>query len=57
MSWGSILYAALEVASGTVVGECSARHTGADFLGFLHVLTRQYRTRELQVVLDNLSTH
>ena len=51
------LYAALEVASGTVVGECSARHTGADFLRFLNVLTRQYRTRELHVVLDNSSTH
>ncbi len=32
------LYAALEVASGRVVGECSARHTGADFLRFLNVL-------------------
>jgi len=51
------LYAALEVASGTVVGECSARHTGADFLRFLNGLTREYRTRELHVVLDNSSTH
>ena len=51
------LYAALNVASGTVVGACSARHTGADFVRFLNVLTRQYRTRELHVVLDNSSTH
>ena len=29
------LYAALEVATGTVVGECSARHTGTDFLRFI----------------------
>jgi hypothetical protein len=46
------LYAALEGASGTVVGECCARHTGADFLRFLNVLVRQYRTRALHIVLD-----
>jgi transposase len=51
------LYAALEVASGTVVGECSTRHTGADFLRFLNVLSRRYRTRALHVILDNSSTH
>ncbi len=51
------LYAALDVASGTVVGECSPRHTGADFLRFLNVLGRRYRTRSLHVILDNSSTH
>jgi transposase len=51
------LYAALEVASGKVVGECSERHTGADFLRFLKVLHRRYRGRELHVILDNSSTH
>lgn len=51
------LYAALDVASGTVVGECSTRHTGADFLRFLNVLSRRYRTRSLHVILDNSSTH
>lgn len=51
------LYAALEVASGTVIGECSERHTGADFLRFLKVLGRRYRTRDLHVILDNSSTH
>lgn len=51
------LYAALEVASGTVVGECSTRHTGADFLRFLNILSRRYRTRSLHVILDNSSTH
>jgi transposase len=51
------LYAALEVASGTVVGACRARHTGADFLQFLNLLARQYRRRDLHVVLDNSSTH
>jgi len=51
------LYAALEVATGTVVGECRPHHTGADFLAFLAQLRRAYRGRELHVILDNSSTH
>lgn len=51
------LYAALEVTSGAVLGECSERHTGADFLRFLKVLSRRYRNRDLHVILDNSSTH
>jgi len=51
------LYAALEVASGSVIGECSERHTGADFLRFLKVLSRSYPRRDLHVILDNSSTH
>lgn len=51
------LYAALEVATGTVLGECRARHTGADFLAFLRRVTRAYRGRPLHVILDNSSTH
>jgi transposase len=51
------LYAALEVASGKVVGECRDRHTGADFLAFLKRVRRGYRGHELHVILDNSSTH
>jgi transposase len=51
------LYAALEVATGTVVGECRPRHTGADFLAFLTRVGRAYRGRALHVILDNSSTH
>ena len=51
------LYAALEIASGKVTGECSERHTGMDFLRFLRLLDRRYRRRQLHVVLDNSSTH
>jgi transposase len=51
------LYAALEIASGRVLGECSDRHTGADFLRFLKGISRRYRGHELHVVLDNSSTH
>jgi len=51
------LYAALEVATGAVLGECRPRHTGADFLAFLTRLTRAYRGQALHVILDNSSTH
>lgn len=51
------LYAALEVASGRVLDECSERHTGADFQRFLKGVNRRYRGRELHVILDNFSTH
>jgi len=51
------LYAALEVATGTVVGECRPQHTGADFLAFLKRVTQVYRGRALHVILDNSSTH
>ena len=51
------LYAALEIASGKVVAECRARHTGADVLAFLKRLARTYRHREVHVILDNSSTH
>jgi transposase len=51
------LFAALELASGRVLGECRPRHTGADFLAFLKRLARAYRGRALHVILDNSSTH
>ena len=51
------LYAALNVASGKVIGNCTERHTGADFLRFLKRLNRRYQGRDLDVILDNSSTH
>ena len=51
------LYAAPEVATGTIVGECSARHTGSDFLRFIKRLERRYRKHDLHVIVDNSSTH
>lgn len=51
------LYAALEVGSGRVTGECSPRHTGADFLRFVKRLARTYPRDALHVILDNSSTH
>jgi len=51
------LYAALEIGSGQVTGECHDRHTHREFLTFLNRLVRLYPRRPLHVVLDNSSTH
>ena len=51
------LYAALEVATGKVVGACKDSHTGKDFLSFLKRVERTFRRGELHVILDNSSTH
>ncbi len=51
------LYAALEVKTGRVVGDCRDSHTGQDFLSFLKRLDRSFRKGELHVILDNSSTH
>lgn len=51
------LYAALEVATGRVVGECRDSHNGRDFLAFLDQLNRKFRRGELHIVLDNSSSH
>jgi transposase len=51
------LYAALEIASGRVTGQCHDRHTHREFLAFLNRLVRLYPRRPLHVVLDNSSTH
>jgi transposase len=51
------LYAALELRTGKVVGECRESHTAKDFLSFLKQLNREFPRRELHLVLDNSSTH
>lgn len=51
------LYAALEVASGNVIGRCRPSANGTEFLQFLKVLAARYRRTQLHVVLDNSSTH
>jgi transposase len=51
------LYAALEIATGRVVGKCTESHTGADFLGFMKKVERTFPRGELHVILDNSSTH
>lgn len=51
------LYAALEVATGEVVGECFPRHRHQEFLTFLRLIARRFPRRELHLILDNSSTH
>lgn len=51
------LFAALEVASGKVHGQCFARHTHLEFLAFLNSLAARYRRREIHLSCDNYGTH
>jgi DDE superfamily endonuclease/winged helix-turn helix protein len=51
------LFAALEVATGTVTDQCYDRHGKAEFLDFLKLVAKAYPRRQLHVVLDNYHTH
>jgi transposase len=52
------LYAALDVRTGKVVGKTAARHTSAEFVGFLtEVIGTAKWATEIHIVLDNLSAH
>ncbi len=51
------LFAALNVGTGTVYGECKPTRNGADFLAFLQQAVKPHKGKEVHVVLDNLSTH
>jgi len=51
------LFAALEVATGTVTDACHPRHTHAEFLAFLKQVAKAYPRVPLHVVADNYATH
>lgn len=51
------LFAALNVGTGEVFGECTPTRDGKDFLAFLKRAVRPHTGRDIHVVLDNLSTH
>jgi len=51
------LFAALEVATGQVMGQCFPRRRTADFIAFMDQVAKRHAGRELHVILDNLSTH
>jgi transposase len=52
------LFAALEVATGKVTGECYSRHRHQEFLKFLRKLDKEYGSEEqLHLVMDNYGTH
>ena len=52
------LFAALDVKSGKVIGECLPRHRAQEFLRFLRRIDRSVpKSREVHFVLDNYATH
>jgi transposase len=51
------LFAALDVATGSVVADCYPRRTGAAFLAFIKKVVKAHAGKQIHVVLDNLSTH
>jgi len=52
------LFAALNVASGKVIGKCSKSHKAEDYVSFLKELDRQApKGKELHIIADNYSSH
>jgi transposase len=51
------LLAALDVATGRVVGHVKDRRTSVNFLGFMDDVVAAFPQRALHVVLDNLNIH
>jgi transposase len=51
------LFAALDVATGKVTGQCKQRHRHTEFLAFLKHVARAYPDRELHLIMDNYATH
>jgi len=52
------LFAALDVAEGTVIGQCYGRHRHQEFLRFLKRLDDEYPSDlALHMILDNYGTH
>jgi transposase len=57
----STLFAALEVATGTVTAACKPRHRHQEFLAFLKQVARAYPDhgsgQELHLIMDNYAAH
>lgn len=52
------LFAALDVKSGLVIGDCMPRHRAREFLTFLRRIDRAVtKPRDIHLVLDNYATH
>jgi transposase len=51
------LFAALNVGTGEVFGECKPSRDGKNFLAFLKKAVKPHKGKQIHVVLDNLSTH
>ncbi len=54
----STLFAALDVLTGKVIGQCKKKHRHQEFLGFLKEVERQTPAgKTLHVIVDNYATH
>ena len=52
------LFAALDVLSGQVIGDCNATHKAEDFIGFLKKVDKACASQKvLHIAADNLSAH
>jgi transposase len=52
------LFAALDVLTGTVIGQCLPRHRHTEFLKFLNTIDREVpKGLQVHLILDNYSTH
>lgn len=54
----STLFAALNAATGAVIGACKTRHRHEEFLSFLHTINKQTASElDLHIIVDNYATH
>ena len=52
------LFAALNIADGTVIGQCMNKHRHQEWLSFLRLLARSTpQDKEVHVICDNYATH
>ena len=52
------LFAALDIANGTVLGQCKTRHRHQEFLSFLrHIEKNVPKQLDIHLVMDNYATH
>src|SRR5256714_8925453 len=52
------LFAALDVLTGSVIGQCLPRHRHTEFLTFLRTIDREVPKRlQIHLILDNYATH
>ena len=52
------LFAALDVATGFVIGKCYRRHRAREFLDFLKEIDRRVpEALDIHIVMDNYATH
>jgi transposase len=54
----STLFAALNTASGEIIGACKKRHRHQEFLGFLKTIEKQtVKGLDIHLIVDNYATH